>query len=118
MKKFLKGFYYAWRGIWLVFSSERNMKVHLLATVLVVIFGFWLHISTVEWFICLLCIGAVLSAEMFNTAVEILTDKVSPEKSLMAEKVKDISAGAVLVVAIVSAIIGIAIFFPKMKIFF
>ncbi len=113
MKKFLKGFHYAWKGILLVFSTERNMKVHLLATVLVLVLGFWLCISTVEWFVCLLCIGVVLSAEMFNTAIEILTDKVSPEKSVVAEKVKDISAGAVLVVAIISAIIGTRIFFPK-----
>ncbi len=118
MKKFLKGFYYAWRGIRIVFSTERNMKIHLLATILVLTLGFLFHISTTEWLACLLCIGAVLSAEMFNTAIEKLTDRISPEKSIVAEKVKDISAGAVLVVAIISAVIGIIIFFPKMTMFF
>ena len=71
-----------------------------------------------EWIICIALFGLVISAEMFNTAIEYVVDIASPEKQEKAKRAKDIAAGAVLVNAIVSAIIGLQIFIPKIIIFF
>lgn len=113
MKARLRSFGYAYKGIRLVFGKEPNMNIHLLFCMLVLIFGFIFDISIVEWLICLLCFGLVVSLEMVNSAIERLVDLVSPQKQASAGAIKDIAAGAVLVAAIASAIIGLLIFIPK-----
>ncbi len=113
MKKRLQSFGYAGRGIRLVFSSEANMKIHILIAVVVVICGFFFNISISEWIYCLLCIGLVFSTEMINTAIEDVVDLASPEHHELAGKAKDIAAGAVLICAIISVLIGLLIFAPK-----
>ena len=113
MKKRIQSFVYAGRGIRVVFSSEANMKIHIVVATLVVICGFIFNINTTEWIACLLCIGLVFGAEMINTAIENVVDLASPDYHELAGKAKDIAAGAVLICAIVSVIIGILIFLPK-----
>ena len=113
MRKRIQSFGYASRGIRLVFSSEANMKIHILIAVVVVICGFFFNISISEWIYCLLCIGLVFSAEMINTAIENVVDLASPEHHELAGKAKDIAAGAVLICAIISVLIGLLIFVPK-----
>ena len=113
MKKRLKSFVYAWRGIRAVFSSEANMKIHVTIMLLVVIFGFVFQLSTMEWIACVLCFGLVVGMEMMNTAIENVVDLASPEKHPLAAKAKDIAAGAVLVCAIISVVVGVIIFLPK-----
>ncbi len=113
-KSLLKSFYHAGEGIISAFFSERNMKIHVWMMILVIFSGFYFQISNMEWLICLLLFGVVISAEIMNTAVETVVDLVSPEKNPKAKLAKDLSAGAVLVVALVAAIIGFLIFFPKM----
>lgn len=117
-KKLINSFKYAFQGIGSAFNSERNMKIHYTFMALVIIFGFLLKISMTEWIICIALFGLVISAEMFNTAIEYVVDIASPEKQEKAKHAKDIAAGAVLVNAIVSAIIGLQIFIPKIIIFF
>jgi diacylglycerol kinase (ATP) len=86
--------------------------------VLVVIGGFVLHISQIEWFICLILFGLVMSLEMVNTAIEATVDLVTQERKPLAKKAKDVAAGAVLISAIMAAIIGCIIFIPKLIMFF
>jgi diacylglycerol kinase len=112
-KKIVNSFKYAIRGIITGFKEERNMKIHILAVVIVVILGIVLKISKTEWIICLILFGAVISAELFNTAIETVVDIAMPEINEKARIAKDVSAGAVLIQAIISAIIGIIIFAPK-----
>ena len=81
--------------------------------VLVIISGFIFKISITEWTICIVLFGLVITAELINTAIETTVDIVMPEKNEKAKLAKDIAAGAVLVSAIASAIIGIIIFLPK-----
>lgn len=107
-----RSFYYAWKGIKHCLGEEQNMKVHTIATSLVTIAGFYFGITSEEWIAVVLCIALVISAEMINTAIENLVDMVSPQRHPIAGKVKDISAGAVLVCAIAAAIVGIIVFFP------
>lgn len=87
----------------------------MLMSVLVITCGWYFKIEKVDWEILLLCIGMVLSAEAFNTSIEWLMDHVSPEYHERAGQVKDIAAGAVLIVAIISAIVGLMIFIPKIS---
>lgn len=114
MRKFIRGFGYAFNGIWHAAATQLNFKVHLVAAVVAVLGGWALHISPDEWLWIILCIGLVLAAELFNTAIEFLTDLVSPEYNKKAGLVKDMSAGAVLVIAICALIIGLIIFVPKL----
>lgn len=114
MNKLIKSFGYAWQGISSVFSSEANMKIHGAATIAVIGMGILLQISSIEWIAVVFCIGLVFCAEMFNTAIELMVDKISPQKNPTAGKIKDIAAGAVLIAAAISAVIGIVIFLPKL----
>ncbi len=113
-----KSFGYAFKGIGRTIRDERNIKIHLLATVLVVAFGFFLHISIAEWMICLILFGLVISLELVNTAIEATVDLVTDERKPLAGKAKDAAAGAVLVSAIMAAVIGCIIFLPKLAALF
>ncbi len=113
LKSLGNSFRYAGQGVWSSFKSERNMKIHVLMMILVVIFGFFLDISLGEWIVCIILFSLVIGAELFNTAIEAVVDMISLEKSSQAKLAKDISAGAVLVFAIASAIVGLIIFVPK-----
>jgi diacylglycerol kinase len=113
MKKRIRSFGYAGRGIRVVFESEANMKIHIVISLFVLAMGFLFHINEMEWIMCLLCMGLVMGMEMLNTAIETIIDLVSPEFHTLAGKAKDIAAGAVLICAISSVIVGLLIFLPK-----
>ncbi len=113
MNKILAGFIFAGKGIRTAFISERNLKIQTCFVVLVILSGWVLHISLIEWLICFLCFGLVIGAELMNTSVEKLVDLASPQFHPLAEKVKDIAAGAVLFNSVIAAIIGLIIFLPK-----
>ena len=113
MKKLLKSFKYAFDGICTGIKEEQNMKIHITIMILVIIFGIMLKISKMEWIICIILFGLVISMELINTAIENTVDLVTKEKNEQAKIAKDVAAGAVLVSAITSAIIGLIIFVPK-----
>lgn len=112
-KKLINSFKYALQGFFTSFRKERNMKIHILIMLLVIIIGLILKINIMEWFICIILFGIVIAGEMFNTAIETTVDIAMPYKDKRAKIAKDISAGAVLVLAITSVIIGLMIFIPK-----
>jgi diacylglycerol kinase len=114
MNKFIRGFGYALNGIWHAAATQLNFRVHLICMITAVYAGYTLHLSKDEWLWIILCIGMVLVAELFNTAIEFLTDLVSPEYNKKAGLVKDMSAGAVLITAVTALIIGLIIFVPKL----
>lgn len=110
MKKFLRGFAYAAAGVLHGFT-ERNFRVHVCAVCFVTWFAVTFYeLSRAEWAVLLLTFGAVLAAELFNTSIERLCDKVSPEKDEHIRRSKDTAAGAVLVLAVCAVAIGIALF--------
>lgn len=111
-KKQLKSFTFAWKGILTCAGHEQNITFHLLVAILVIASGLLFNITHVEWMVVMLCIGTVITAELFNSAIERLVDLVSPEWNKIAGEVKDIAAGAVLVTAITAAIIGLIVFLP------
>lgn len=111
-KKQIRSFGYAWKGIFCCIGKEQNLSFHLIATILVIVAGWYFNITHIEWLFVIICIGMVIAAELFNTAIEYLVDLVSPQYHPIAGKIKDIAAGAVLVTAIMAAIIGLVIFLP------
>lgn len=113
IKSLGNSFKYAFQGIWASFKSERNMKIHVFMMIFVILCGFLLNINLGEWITCLILFALVIGAELFNTAIEAVVDMISLEKSPQAKLAKDISAGAVLVFAMASALIGLLIFVPK-----
>ena len=106
-------FGYAFRGIIYLFKTQPNAQIHAVAAVLVILLGFLFHISPLEWALIAISIGAVITTELINTAIESLTDLLSPEIQPKAGFVKDLAAGAVLVSAIAAGCIGCIIFVPK-----
>jgi len=112
-KKLINSFKYAIEGFISSFKTERNMKIHILAMVLVVLLGIYLKLGIIEWCFITFAIALVIGAELFNTAIETIVDMVSPEKNPKAKLAKDISAAAVLAFAIGATIIGMIIFVPK-----
>ena len=112
-KKLIRSFGYAIKGIKSVVSTETNMQIHLIIGLLVIICGFLFSISLTEWMLCLICFGLVIGMEMINTAIEKVVDLVSPESHPLAGLAKDIAAGAVLICAFISVVVGLSIFIPK-----
>ena len=110
MKKFFKGFAYAGRGIYEALK-QRNFRFHICAALSVIFFGVKFYsFSRGEWAALLLTIMSVLALEAINTAIEKLADKACPEQNVLIRKCKDCAAGAVLIAAIFSVIIGAVLF--------
>ena len=105
-KNIFKSFKYAFEGILTSLKAEKNMKIHI---------GVIFKINKAEWITCIILFAIVIAGEMFNTAIETVVDIAMPEINEKAKIAKDISAGAVLILAISSAIIGLIIFIPKLR---
>jgi len=110
MKYFFKSFVYAVNGIWSGVTDQLNLKVQIGVALMVTGAGFYYRITPMEWCAILLCIGLVLGLEMMNSAIESLVDLVTLERKPLAGRIKDIAAGAVLLVSIVSVIVGVIVF--------
>jgi len=106
-------FRYAFKGIRWFLSQQHNLLVHLLAVVAVTAAGVWFRIAQWEWIAVTFCMAMVIAAELFNSAIEILCDAIIPERNRRAEIIKDVAAGAVLVIAAAAVITGLVIFLPK-----
>lgn len=112
MSAFIRSFGYAIRGIAAAVREQRNIKILFGIALLVVVAGFYFQITNTEWCILLLCIGVVTGGEMLNSSIENLVDLVTRERLPLAGKIKDIAAGAVLLLSIMSVVIGAIIFWP------
>ena len=105
---------HAVRGIRTMLRSQQNAWIHAAATIAVIAAGFVFRLSAAEWCWIVLAIAAVWMAEAFNTAFEFLTDLASPGFHPLAGQAKDVSAGAVLLAAAGSAVIGVLVFLPHL----
>lgn len=112
LKSRYNSFRFAFKGMSTVFRYEPNMHLHVLASLAVLVMAYLFEVTRVEWCLLILCIGIVWMAEIFNTAIETLTDLVSPERNPLAGKTKDMAAGAVLMAALMAAAVGLIIFIP------
>ena len=104
----------AFRGLWGVLATQRNARIHGVATLLVCGAGVGLGVSRVEWCWLVAAIAAVWAAEAFNTALEALADAAVPDAHPLIRRAKDAAAGAVLAVAIGAASIGVLVLGPHL----
>lgn len=110
----INSFRYAFRGLADLLRSQVNARIHLAISAGVLLAGFWLGLSRLEWAAIVGCMALVLALEAVNTALEYLTDLVSPGQHPLAGKAKDVAAAAVLIGAIGAAVVGLIIFLPKL----
>ncbi len=110
----IKSIGFAIEGIIVFLKTQHNAWIHIVAAAIVVALGFILKINNTEWCLLSVAIALVMLTEMFNTAIEFLTDTVSPSYNPLAKKVKDVAAGAVLFAALAALIIGGIVFLPKL----
>ena len=113
-RKLIRSFGYAFKGLGYAAKTQLNFRVHLLAAMLAILMGYALHISVNQWQWIILSIALVLITELLNTALEFLTDLVSPGHNELAGHVKDIGAGAVVIAALFALVTGLIIFLPKL----
>lgn len=107
----IRSFSYALRGIkW--GKNEPNFVFHLFAATSILCLSWYLNISTMELCLVIFLIAVTLAAELFNTAIEHLCDRITQDQDKLIMKVKDLSAGAVLLIALGDVIIGLIIFWP------
>ncbi|WP_430814403.1 diacylglycerol kinase family protein [Carboxylicivirga sp. RSCT41] len=106
-------FKYAFNGLKVLLLEEHNARVHLVAAILVIVAGFYFHLSKVEWMLVIFAIGFVFAMELLNSAIENLADIITLDKDERIKKTKDLAAGGVLFAALTALIIGLIIFIPK-----
>lgn len=112
-RKRISSIQYALQGFVDLVKSQANARIHLIASAVVIFAGFYFRIDRLEWLAVVLCMAFVISLEAVNTALEYLTDLVSPEYHPLAGKVKDVAAAAVLVAALGAVVVGILVFGPR-----
>lgn len=117
-RKRLRSFQFAYSGLKALFIGQANARIHLLATIVVLLAAWYFQITRMEWALIVVAIVMVLAAEALNTAIEQLADVVSPERHPRIKIAKDVAAAAVLLLAIGAAIIGLIIFLPRLLVLF
>jgi undecaprenol kinase len=108
----LASFTYAISGILIALRSEKNMRFHLICSIIIILVSLYFSITKTEWLFIFLAIGGMFALELVNTAIERVVDLVTAEYHPLAKQAKDLAAGAVLVYAIISVGMGIIIFLP------
>ena len=112
LKKRIASFQNAWKGILHGFKSEVHFRFHVLAAIIAIALAVFFKITRIEWMIVLLCIAAVLSSELLNTAVERICDRITKDRDPLIGNAKDLAAGSVLIISAITLIIGAIIFTP------
>lgn len=109
----IRSFQFAFKGLFYIIKTERNFKIHCVSFLLVLLFAYYFEVTIIELCLLLLASGMVFTAEAFNTAIEILIDKIHPQHDEKVGLAKDVLAASVLISAIFSAVLAAIIFLPK-----
>ncbi len=109
----IRSFFPAFNGLKILIKEEHNSRIHLVATILALIASILFKISAIEWIAVIFAIGLVFVSEIINSAIENMTDFVSPGKNETIKKIKDLAAAGVLISSLTSLIIGLIVFLPK-----
>jgi len=113
-RNLVEAFRFAFSGLGYALRTQRSVPIHLTIAAGVVALGLWLGLSPTQWAVLVLTIGSVLVSEMLNTVAETLVDLVSPGYHPLAKVIKDVTAGAVLLAAIISVIVGLLVLGPPL----
>ncbi|MCS7251656.1 MAG: diacylglycerol kinase family protein [Anaerolineae bacterium] len=109
-----ESFRFAFAGLRYAWRTQRNLRIHTVITVAVIVVAGWLRFDPVRWAVLILTIALVWAAELMNTALEAVVDLASPSLHPLARIAKDVSAGMVLLCAIAAVLIGLALFGPAL----
>jgi len=112
LRRLINSFRFAFRGFKQLVQSEQNFRVHLIASVVVIVLGIYFHIKIWQWCLVALMIGFVLILEILNTVFERMMDMLRPRLHVYVGDIKDMMSAVVLVASIASAVIGLLIFVP------
>ena len=112
----VRSFKYAGQGVWLTLKSQHNAWIHAMATAVVLVAGYVLGISRIEWCVIVLACAAVWTAEALNTAFEYLADATTKEFHPVIGQAKDVAAGAVLITAIAAVVVALLVFGPYARV--
>lgn len=116
MKRLANSFFFALQGIYHSIASGTNMKIHVLAAILVVTLGYIVGLAPVEWALLSLTVFMVLTAETINTAIELTVDLACRDRHPVAKLAKDMAAGAVLLTALNALVMAILLFGPHLQV--
>lgn len=111
-QKFGWSFVYAFHGFIYAVRTQRNLRIHLAISLIVLLAALFFHLSIPEVALVILAIMVVISAELFNTALEAIVDLVSPGHHHLARAAKDVAASGVLVCALLAVVLGLFLFLP------
>ena len=114
LRRLAHSFAFAGAGVVYLLRSQRNARIHLALTVLAVVLGLWLGLTSVEWAVLSLTVGLVFLAEGVNTAIEAAVDLANPDPHPLAKIAKDTAAGAVLITAIIALVVAAFLFLPRL----
>jgi len=112
--RLFKSFTYAFQGLFRVLREEQNLKLQLIAAVLVIALGVYFGISHIEWALLLLAIFLVILMEIINSAIERVSDVLKPRIHSYVKEIKDIMAAAVMMASLLAIIMGVIIFYPHL----
>lgn len=112
IKRHLKSYRYSMRGIWIALSQDYNTRIHVAAIVVVITLNVFLRVTNTEWIISLMLSGLVLMAEIFNTAIEKLADRITKEHDQSIADIKDLASGAVTLLGFFALVCGVIIYLP------
>lgn len=118
LKKLFKSFGYAFEGLKDSYKTEQTIRIYVPVAIFVILLSIFFKLKTYEWIVIIAILGIILVMELINTSIESVVDLVTIEKKPLAKRAKDIMASAVLVTAIMSVIIGLIIFIPKIILLF
>jgi diacylglycerol kinase len=110
----IQSFQYAFAGLWYTLKTQRNAQIHLIAALIVFGLGVWLNLTFSEWAIISLTVGFVITTEMLNTVAESAMDYTTLDFDPQVKIIKDVAAGAVLVAAVTSVLVGLLILGPPL----
>ena len=113
-RNIVESFRFAFAGLWYALRTQRNTRIHLIIAAGAIALGAWLGLPSTQWAVLALTIGFVLVSEMLNTVAETLVDLISPSYHPLAKIVKDATAGAVLLTAIISVVVGLLVLGPPL----
>jgi diacylglycerol kinase len=109
----LRSFGYAFEGVAYIVRTQRNARIELVVAIAAVLLAAWLGISSIEWAVLALTIALVLALEWINTSLELAVSLASPERHPSAKAAKDVAAACVLLGAVVSVVVGLLLFAPR-----
>jgi diacylglycerol kinase len=116
IKKHVRSYRYALRGIWIAFRYEPNMVFHSAAALAVLLVNYVLEISRTDWILTLILVGVVWMSEIFNTSIEKLADRITKDHDPLIGHAKDLAAGAVLIICIIAVVCAAIIYYPYLDI--